>query len=31
MNHNGRLDEAVEEIDRIIQEEKANRKKEALK
>lgn len=31
VNHNGRLDEAVEEIDRIIQEEKANRRKEALK
>ncbi len=31
VNHNGRLGEAVEEIDRIIQEEKANRRKEALK
>ena len=31
VNHNDRLDEAVEEIDRIIREEKANRRKEALK
>ncbi len=31
VNHNGRVDEAVEEIDRIIQEEKAKRQKEALK
>ena len=31
VNHNGRLNEAVEEIDRIIQSEKANRRKEALK
>lgn len=31
VNHNDRLDEAVKEIDRIIREEKANRRKEALK
>ncbi len=31
VNHNGRVDEAVEEIDRIIQKEKAKRRKEALK
>ena len=31
VNHDGRLDEAVEGIDRIIQEEKAKRLKEALK
>ena len=31
VNHNGRLDEAVEEIDRIIRQEKAKRRNEALK